>query len=124
MQRISTILALAATLLIPAELVAQVDTHTSVESELRSMLVVDNGTSNRDVVLEFLADDAVADVAAAEGLDIQELKDRVRTMDEASASDLANRVREMKEDMVGGDTFVIGSTTLIIILLVLILLTD
>lgn len=124
MQRISTILALAATLLIPAELVAQVDTHTSVESELRSMLVVDNEASDREIVLEFLADDAVADVAAAESMDVGELRDRVRTMDEESASDLANRVREMKEDMVGGDTFVIGSTTLIIILLVLILLTD
>lgn len=124
MQRISTILALAATLLIPAELAAQVETHTSVESELRSMLVVDNGTSDREFVLEFLADDAIADIAAAEGMDVRELRDRVRTMDEASASDLANRVREMKEDLVGGDTFVIGSTTLIIILLVLILLTD
>lgn len=124
MQRISTILALAAMLLIPAELVAQVDANTSVESELRSMLVVENDASDREVVLDFLADDAVADVAEAEGMDVSELRDRVRTMDEASASDLANRVREMREDMVGGDTFVIGSTTLIIILLVLILLTD
>jgi len=124
MRYATTALALAATLFLPTGLVAQVDTNTSVQSELRAMLVAERPASDREVVLGFLADEAVADVAASRGLDVEELEARVRTMDQSSASDLADRVRQANGEMVGGDTFVIGSTTLIIVLLVLILLTD
>ena len=124
MRYMTAVLAIVAALVFPTGLIAQVDTDASAESELRAMLVNEAPVSDREVVLDFLADERVADVAASRGMDVDELGDRVRTMDDRSASDLADRVREMRADMVGGDTFVIGSTTLIIILLVLILLTD
>lgn len=124
MKRMAMMLVLGAALISPGSLDAQVAVERSVEAELRSMLAAERVPSDHDVILDFLSKDHVVEVASAEGIDMDEVEDQVQAMDDAAAADLADRVRSIQDAMVGGDTFVIGSTTLIIILLVLILLTD
>lgn len=124
MKRISILLAVAAAFLLPGHVQAQVSETGTVESELRSMIA--DGTeaqADRQAILDFLDDEAVADVATRNGLDIESMKDEVQTLDGDASSDLANRVRDVQEKaQVGGNTVVITSTTVIIVLLILILI--
>ena len=124
MKRISILLALTAAFLLPGQLQAQVVETGAVEAELRSMITEDaRATADRDVILDFLNDDGVAEVATRNGLDIEAMKTEVQAMDGDASSDLAERVRDLQQEaQVGGDTIVITSTTVIIVLLILILI--
>ncbi|MDX1495054.1 MAG: hypothetical protein R3253_13380, partial [Longimicrobiales bacterium] len=119
MKRISILLALTAAFLLPGQLQAQVVETGAVEAELRSMITEDaRATADRDVILDFLNDDGVAEVATRNGLDIEAMKTEVQAMDGDASSDLAERVRDLQQEaQVGGDTIVITSTTVIIVLL-------
>ncbi|MDX1646690.1 MAG: PA2779 family protein [Longimicrobiales bacterium] len=125
MQRIVAALLLTASVLLPGQLRAQAESPEDLERELRSMVVSPTAADvDRQMILDFLDREDVRDVATGHGVDPEGLQDRVATLDDESTSELADRVRGVQEDLaqVGGDTFVITSTTVIIILLVLILI--
>lgn len=123
MRRTAMAIAVGAALLIPGQLMGQDAGAQSVEDELRSMVVEEPSDDlDREAVLDFLERDDVAAVAAEHDLDVEEMKDGVRALDDDASADLAKRVQEVQDDLVGGDTFVITSSTIIIILLIIILL--
>lgn len=98
---------------------------TDVQAELRDMVTRPNtAEENRDAIRAFLARSDVEDAAASYGLDIERLEDGVGTMGAEAAANLATRVEQTEDqlDQVGGDTFVISTTAIIIGLLVVILI--
>lgn len=109
----------------PAAAQAGGDAATAPETELRE-LAAESGAVDRarDVLRDFLDQPAVADAAGTLGVDVQELRGDVATLSDTEASELAARVESSQDqdDMVGGDTFTISSTLVIIILLVAILI--
>lgn len=98
--------------------------ETQVRAELRELAASPTAADHdRAEVERFLANDRARDVAADMGIDLQALQDRVATLSDADAADLASRVKNANEaPMAGGDTFVITSTTIIIVLLIIILI--
>jgi hypothetical protein len=128
MKRISIIAATATVLglTLPTGTDAQEMRPDNTVSELRE-LVVGPTKSDEDgeLVRAFLDSDGVVDVAHDRGIDLERVKERIRTLEEDELADLADRVRqETQQDpnLVGGDTFVISSTAVIIALLVVILI--
>jgi len=81
---------------------------------------------DRASITDFLRRPEVAAVARDHGIDPEGLQDRVASLGAGDAHDLATHVRETETHMaqVGGDTFVITSTTIIIALLVIILIAE
>jgi hypothetical protein len=97
---------------------------TAWVADLRAMVAEEHGTAgDAETVREFLALEEVRVLAAERGLDLDAITDRVGTLDDASVADLADRIRDQADQgqLVGGDTLVISSTAVIIVLLVLIL---
>jgi len=74
------------------------------------------------VVQRFLRSDGVRRVADGMGITVNDLNDRVATLDEATLNDLADRTRAAERELAGGDTIVISSTVVIIALLIIILI--
>lgn len=113
----------AASLLAPGQMQAQ-EANGELERELRSMVIEPSpAEADRAVLKDFLDRDDVQEVASERGIDAERLQDRVATLDGEEASELAQRVRDVQDDLdqVGGDTLVISATTVIIILLIILL---
>lgn len=92
-------------------------------TELRSA-VTTASEENRATVQRFLQDDKVIEAAKSMGLRTEDLSARVGQLDDATLSQVASRTRAADLDLIGGQDYVIISTTaIIIILLVLILVT-
>lgn len=77
--------------------------------------------TDRGVIMDFLIRPEVSDAAAGVGIDLQEVGRGVMRMDAADAAVVADRVRDVEQQM-AADTITITTTTLIIGLLVLIVL--
>lgn len=113
----------AASLLVPGPIQAQ-EANGELERELRGMVTEPSpAEADRAVLQDFLDRDDVQEVASERGIDAERLQDRVATLDGEEASELAQRVRDVQDDLdqVGGDTLVISATTVIIILLIILL---
>lgn len=99
------------------------DARAGVQSELREMAAApSDADAHRAVVRDFIGNDRVRTVAADLGIDLAGLDERVATLSDGDAADLAKRIRDANEDpLAGGDTLVITSTTIIIVLLIILL---
>jgi hypothetical protein len=123
MRRFAAVLAFATLVTLGTEARAQEAGDHPVEQELRGMVIDgDAATADRADIADFLEREDVQEAAAERGIDLERVKDGVRTLDAGEAASLAQRVQDVEERLAGGDTFVITSTTIIIILLVLILI--
>ena len=92
-------------------------------AELRSA-VTTAPMANRATVQRFLQNDKVIETAKSMGLRTEDLSARVGQLDDATLTQVAERTRAADLDLIGGQDYVIISTTaIIIILLVLILVT-
>ena len=92
-------------------------------AELRSA-VTTAPTEDRATVQRFLQNDKVIETAKSMGLRTEDLSARVGQLDDATLTQVAERTRAADLDLIGGQDYVIISTTaIIIILLVLILVT-
>jgi hypothetical protein len=70
----------------------------------------------------FLGRGEVARAAEGAGIDIERVKSAASALSDEEVESLAPRVKDIQEALVGGDTFVISSTAVIIGLLVIILI--
>lgn len=125
MKAIITALLTTAILILPGQLLGQEDTRQGLEQELRDMVVAPTEVDqDRRVVQEFLDRSDVQSAAAVHGIDVEALQNRVATLEAEATSDLAERVRQTQDDLdqVGGDSFVITTSTIVLVLLVLILI--
>ncbi len=120
----SMMLAAAATLSLAAGARAQQRPDAAAVNELRAMASQPTqGDADRSAIRDFLARGDVSQAAEAYGLDVEAAADRVATLSDDDAASLADRVRRTEHTaQVGGDTFVISTTAVIIALLVLILI--
>lgn len=102
---------------------AQQATTADVTDELR--LIASQPTpadGDRATVRAFLDRADVVGAAESHGIDIESTKDRVSTLSDAEAAQVAARIDAIDgEPQVGGDYIVISTTAVIIALLVLIL---
>ncbi len=122
MRRMTMLVALVAALVAPTRAEAQEIPESSTERELRAMVAEPTAAeADRQLIESFLETEAVEEVAADHGLDLERAKHGVRALDAEASSDLADRVRDLQEELVGGDTLIITSTTVIIILLILLI---
>lgn len=123
MRQMTLLLAFVTALSFGSDLQAQQAQDQEVRQELRALVTQgDEAEADRAAVAEFLERGDVERVAAQRGIDVDRLKDGVATLGSEEAGDLAERVREVQDQLAGGDTFVITSTTIIIALLVIILI--
>lgn len=123
MKKLIPVVLLGATLLAPGQIQAQ-EANGDLERELRSMVTEPSpADADRAVLRDFLDRDRVQEIAGERGIDAEQLQGRVATLDGEEASELAQRVRDVQDDLdqVGGDTLVISATTVIIILLIILL---
>lgn len=126
MRAFSPVLALALSLVLGGDLVAQEEATQDLEHELRMMVVEPSVVDrDRDVVRAFLGRVDVQAAMAASGVDGERLERRVATLDDGALAELAAEVRSVEPDgdLVGGNTIVLSTSTVIIILLLLILVT-
>jgi hypothetical protein len=126
MNRLSIILALAATLcLAPGIRAQQTGSHQDAEQELHTLVGgrhAQGAAADRATVRRFLSRSDVGRVAAERGIDLDRLEEGVQALSPEEAGELANRVHDAQGQLAGGDTFVITSTTVIIALLIIILI--
>ena len=125
MKKILTAALMIAALAAPPQVHAQDAGEAALEQELRDMVVQPTEAErDREAVQQFLERGDVQEIADDRGIDTERLQDRVATLDGEQTSQLAERIRDLEDDLeqVGGDTFVITSSTIIIILLVIILI--
>ncbi|MEQ9400265.1 MAG: PA2779 family protein [Longimicrobiales bacterium] len=111
----------ALVLAIPGAAEAQQATDTDTRAQIRALAAEAPTASPHATVQAFLDRDDVRAVAAERGIDVDGLKDRVATLDDAAAANLASRAEDVQDQLAGGDTVTITSTTIIIVLLVIIL---
>jgi len=110
-----------ATLGASAPLAAQ--ERSAVSSGELESAVLTAPVGNRAAVQQFLQNDRVTQVAGHMGIRMADLATAVASLDDAALSQLAERTRAAERDLAGGDEkIVIGTTAIIIALLVLILL--
>lgn len=123
-KRLPFVLALLTTISLSGDLRAQEADRSGTVDELRSMVTeATSGDRDRQTILDFLSRTAVEDVAEEYGVDIERAREGVKTLDVGQAGQLAERIRQTDQPaQVGGDTFVISSTAVIIGLLVIILI--
>lgn len=123
MNRLTAILALAATFAVAPGLQAQEVQDDPVRQELHTLAAEgDQAQADRAAVADFLDRSDVQRVAAERGIDLERLEAGVRTMSAGQAASLAERVQDAEQDLAGGDTFVISTTTIIIALLIIIII--
>ena len=126
MRRLMMGLALAALTALPAALAAQQDPGArSADATLREMAARPSAAErDRATVASFLRRTDVRRAAEEHGIDARALQDGVATIGDAAAAQLAHRIRSEDDQAahVGGDTFVISSTAVIVALLVIILI--
>jgi uncharacterized protein YifN (PemK superfamily) len=113
----------ATTIISVAPLSAQAS--STVQRGLLDAAVVAPANGDAESVQRWLRTDRVATVARNLGADVGDLGARVATLDATAMHDLAERARADEQNLAGGDSKVIISTTAIIIgLLILILITS
>lgn len=128
MYRPTLFLALAAILSLGTEAQAQQTTteqthDQEVRDELRSLVTgAEDARTDRAVVSDFLEREDVERAADDGGIDLERLKDGVGTLGNGDASRLAERVRDVENQLAGGNTIVLTSSTVIIILLVILVI--
>lgn len=125
MKRTPLLLAALAALLVAAPVQAQDTGSADLEDELRSMVTdATPAEQNRAAVHSFLEREDVASAAEEYGIDLERLEDGVGTLGAEAAANLAERVEQTENqlDQVGGDTFVVSTTAVIIGLLIAILI--
>ncbi len=123
MKRFTMLFALVALFSLGAEAQAQEAGSQDVRQELRTLVTEESpADADRAEIADFLGREDVERAAAERGIDLEQVKAGVRTLDAGEAGALAQKVRDAEAALAGGDTFVITSTTIIIILLVLILI--
>jgi hypothetical protein len=120
------LLTLAALLALSADARAQQPTAADVTSELR--LIASHATaddSDRATVRAFLDRPDVERIAESSGLDLVSTRDRVSTLSDAEAAELAARIDALAgAPQVGGQVIVISASALLIALLIVLLLAD
>lgn len=99
-------------------------TRSVVSSAELEAAVVKAPAANQEAIQRFLRDSRVNEVAAKLGIKTADLAAAVRTLDEGTLSQVADRTRAADRDLAGGDQVVISTTVIIIVLLILILLTN
>ena len=98
---------------------------STIERSMLESAVSAPSNSDAEQVQRWLRTDRVAGIARNLGADVGDLAARVATLDAAAMHDLAERARADEQNLAGGDSKVIISTTAIIIgLLILILITS
>lgn len=126
MRRFTMALALAGLTAAPAALSGQQAVSTpDLERELRAMVTTPSpAEGDRRTVDDFLLREDVRTVAEEHGIDLDRLRAATATLDDEAAAELARQVRAADDQpvQVGGDTFVVSSTFIIIALLVAILI--
>ena len=120
--RYTLLLALTATFALAPTLAAQEAPETDARNELRTMATEASETDDRAALLEVLDREDVRAIAEERGVDMDRVKDGVRTMDVGDVNRIADRVLDSDGQLAGGDTIVISATTVIIVLLLLILI--
>ncbi|MGK7312091.1 MAG: DUF6627 family protein [Candidatus Longimicrobiales bacterium M2_2A_002] len=120
--RYTLLLALAATFAFAPTLTAQEAPEADARNELRTLVTEADGADDRAALLEVLDREDVRAVAEERGVDMDRVKDGVRTMEIGDVSRIADRFLDSDGQLAGGDTLVISATTVIIILLLLILI--
>jgi hypothetical protein len=119
-----TLLAVAAVFALSADARAQHPAAADVTEELR--LIASQPTAadaDRATVRAFLDRADVEQAVESHGVDLTRAKDRVSTLNDAEAAELAARIDALDgAPQVGGDVIVISTTAVVIALLVLILL--
>ena len=121
--RYPMLLALAATFAFAPALTAQEAPEADARAELRSMVTEEaSAADDRDALLDVLDREDVQEVAAERGVDMDRVKDGLRTMEPGDISRIADRFLDSEGQLAGGDTLVISATTVIIVLLLLILI--
>jgi hypothetical protein len=110
----------------PATLKAQEPVHTSGPTATLRALAAQPSTADRDraKLSAFLNRADVQKVATDHGIDVRRLKEGVTALDDGTVTALVRQMRAVDHQpaLVGGDTFVISSTAVIIALLVFILI--
>jgi len=105
---------------------AQQPTATDVTHELR--LIASQPTvadADRETVRAFLDQPDVQRVAESSGLDLTSTRDRVSSLTDAEAAELAARLDALPgTPQVGGQVIVISASAVVIALLILLLLSD
>lgn len=99
-------------------------TRSAVSSAELEAAVVKAPAANQEAVQRFLRDTRVTEVAAKLGIQTVELAAAVRTLEEGTLSQVAERTRAADRNLAGGDQVIVSTTAIIIVLLVLILLTN
>jgi len=77
--------------------------------------------SERSTLLKFLEREDVQATAQQHGIDMEEVRSAVRTMDSEQLQGVTKQLQNSDDFIAGGDRIVIASSTIIIILLILIL---
>ena len=99
-------------------------TRSAVSSTELETAVTRAPAANQEAVQRFLRDSRVNEIAAKLGIKTADLAAAVRTLDEGTLSQVADRTRASDRDLAGGDQIIVSTTVVIIVLLVLILLTN
>lgn len=118
------IVALLALIAVPAGLRAQ-DAHVVDEAELRHAVAADadRAEADREAIRDVLARSDVQAVAERMGLDLEEARSALPTLSDEEASRLAERARQVDDQLAAGqESFTISTTWIIIGLLILIAL--
>ncbi len=117
-------LSVAATSLAIRPLEAQDGSSVLTGDEARRLVSerTETTAADRAALDAFLDTRAVRDVSRAAGIDIGRLESAVATLGDAEIERLRPRLGDAEAALAGGDTLVIGSTTIIIALLILILI--
>lgn len=122
MHRLTLLLILVAMFAMSTEAQAQQTHDQEVRDELRSLVTgAEDARADRAALVDFLERKDVEHAAGEGGIDLERLKDGVGTLDNGDASRLAERVRDVEDQLAGGNTVVLTSSTVIIILLVLLI---
>lgn len=78
--------------------------------------------SDRSTLHEFLQRPEVEEVASKNGIELEDLESRLETLSDAEVSELWKEIQGLTDNLAGGDSITIATSTLIIILLIIILI--
>jgi hypothetical protein len=98
--------------------------HVADVSDVRQAIAtqVQNDASNRAVLVRVLKHREVRGAAARMGLDLERAERAIPALSSDELATLAASARNIERDLAGGDYVVIGVTTLLLILILVVLL--
>lgn len=102
----------------------EAQTRSAVSSAELEAAVIKTPAANQAAVQRFLRDGRVNEIAAKLGIRTADLAAAVRTLDESTLSQVADRTRAADRNLAGGDQIIVSTTVVIIVLLILILITN